>query len=360
MSDFSPIEVPIYMTATFQNPLPSGKPNISRRGKELKYSREENPTVEELERIVASLDGYDDCLAFNSGMASISTLFLSRYRKRIVVNLDSYSATVGLALRLKAMGFDIEICSTDHLGECIKPGSLVFTESITNPLLRVPDLEMLRDSCIDKGAEFIIDNTSATPVLLKPSLFSDLSIQSATKYLSGTNDTVGGVVSGNELSELWEWRRVLGSILDPFRAFLIIRGVKTLELRMRRHCETALTLARWLQDHPKVKEVIYPGLETHKDHQIAKRLLKGFGGIISFRINGDARKFLMNLRKIKRATSFGASISLASIPHESASSNLTEDLIKASGIDGSLIRLSVGLEDPEILIEDLDSSLKGI
>jgi len=124
MSDFSPIEVPIYMTATFQNPLPSGRPNISRRGKELKYSGEENPTVEELERIVASLDGYDDCLAFNSGMASISTLFLSRYRKRIVVNLDSYSATVGLALRSKAMGFDIEICSTDHLGECIKPGSL--------------------------------------------------------------------------------------------------------------------------------------------------------------------------------------------------------------------------------------------
>jgi cystathionine gamma-synthase len=175
-------------------------------------------------------------------------------------------------------------------------GELVFTESTTNPLLRVPDLEMLRDSCIDKGAEFIIDNTSATPVLLKPSLFSDLSIQSATKYLSGTNDTVGGVVSGNELSELWEWRRILGSISDSFRAFLIIRGIKTLELRMRRHCETALTLARWLQDLLKVREVIYPGLETHKDHQIAKRLLKGFGGIISFRINGDARKLSMNLK----------------------------------------------------------------
>jgi cystathionine gamma-synthase len=123
MSDFSPIEVPIYMTATFQNPLPSGRPNISRRGKELKYSGEENPTVEELERIVASLDGYDDCLAFNSGMASISTLFLSRYRKRIVVNLDSYSATVGLALRSKAMGFDKRYAKLIILGSASSRGA---------------------------------------------------------------------------------------------------------------------------------------------------------------------------------------------------------------------------------------------
>jgi cystathionine beta-lyase/cystathionine gamma-synthase len=148
--------------------------------------------------------------------------------------------------------------------------------------------------------------------------------------------------------------------LDPFRAFLIIRGVKTLELRMRRHCETALTLARWLQDHPKVREVIYPGLETHKDHQIAKRLLKGFGGIISLQDKWGCEEALDEPQEDKESHELRGLYIASEHPHESASSNLTEDLIEASGIDGSLIRLSVGLEDPEVLIEDLDSSLKGI
>ncbi|MCS7103844.1 MAG: PLP-dependent transferase [Candidatus Korarchaeum sp.] len=238
MSIFKPLEVPIYMTATFQSPLPSGEPSLSDRGFELKYSREENPTVRELEREIAQLDGFSDCLAFNSGMASISTLLLANNMRKIIVNLDSYPATVGLALELKRVGLDVEIRRTDELSDSIPPNSLVFTESITNPLLRVPDLEALRDFCEDSNSLLVVDNTLATPVLLKPSLFSDYSVQSATKYLSGTNDVFGGVISGNELSDLWDWRRRLGTIIDPLRAFLITRGLITLELRVRKHSDT--------------------------------------------------------------------------------------------------------------------------
>ncbi|MEM1983720.1 MAG: PLP-dependent transferase [Candidatus Korarchaeum sp.] len=359
MPIFQPVEVPIYMTATFHNPLPSGEPSLSDRGSELKYSREENPTVRELERKIAQLDGFNDCLAFNSGMAAISTLLLVNYRRKIIVNLDSYPATVSLALDLRSMGFDVELRKTDELGDPIPSDSVVFTESLTNPLLRVPDLSALRDACEDSGSLLLIDNTLATPVLLKPSTTSDYSVQSATKYLSGTNDVFGGVVSGNNVSELWDWRRKLGNIIDPLRAFLITRGLFTLELRVRKHSENAMIIAKWLEDHEKVDEVIYPGLDTHKDHNIAKKLFGDlFGGIVSFRIRGDPNRFLLSLRRVIPATSFGACRSLASIPRASLASNLPSDLVERSEVDEKLVRLSVGLEDPELLIEDLQEALR--
>lgn len=358
MSIFHPIEVPIYMTATFQNPLPSGESSVSDRGKELKYSREENPTVRELEHEIARLDGFKDCLAFNSGMAAISTLLLANRRRRIVVNIDSYSATVSLALSLRELGFDVELRGTDELSS-IPQGSLVLTESITNPMLRVPDLHALSEICRDSNSSLAVDNTLATPVLLRPANLSQYSVQSTTKYISGTNDVFGGVVSGDDLSELWEWRRRLGNIMDPLRAFMTSRGLITLELRVRRHSENAIMIARWLQDHERVEEVIYPGLESHRDHMIARRLFGNlFGGVISFRIRGDARRFLINLRRVRPATSFGAYRSLATIPRASIASNLPPDLVERMGIDEKLVRLSVGLEDPEVLMEDLDAALR--
>lgn len=359
MSTFKPIEVPVYMTVTFQTHLPSGDPSLSDRGFELKYSREENPTVRELEREIAQLDGFSDCLAFNSGMAAISTFLLANHGKKIVINLDSYPATVSLALELKGMGVDVELRKTDELRDRIPSGSLVFTESITNPLLRVPDLEALRDSCVDSGSLLAIDNTLATPVLLRSSLFAEYSIQSTTKYLSGTNDVFGGVISGDNLSYLWDWRRRLGTIIDPLRAFLITRGLITLELRVKKHSDNAMTIAKWLQEHERVEEVIYPGLETHEDHLVARKLFGGlFGGVISFRIKGDPRRFLMNLRRVIPATSFGAYRSLASVPRLSLASNLPKDFVERSGVDEKLIRLSVGLEDLGSLIEDLDGALR--
>lgn len=359
MPIFRPVEFPIYMTVTFRNPLPSGEPSLSDRGSELKYSREENPTVRELEREIAQLDRFNDCLAFNSGMAAISTLLLANYRRKIIMNLDSYPVTLSLALELKGMGFDVEIRKTDELSDSIPPNSLVFTESLTNPLLRVPDLKALSDVCEDSSSLLVVDNTLATPVLLKPSSISNYSVQSTTKYLSGTNDVFGGVISGNDLSELWSWRRRLGTIIDPFRAFLITRGLTTLELRVRRHSGNAMMIARWLSEHEKVDYVIYPGLETHRDHIVAKRMFGNlFGGIISFRIGGDPSKFLLNLKRVIPATSFGAYRSLASIPRISMASNLPGDLIERSEVDEKLVRLSVGLEDPEVLIEDLDEALR--
>ena len=358
---FQPIEVPIYLTATFLNPLPSGEASVSDRGFSLKYSREENPTVRELEKVVANLDGFNDCLAFNSGMAAISTLFIANRKRKILINLDSYSATLGLGVELRELGFDVEFRKTEELASYVGKGGLVFTESITNPLLRVPDLESLSDICEDSDSLLVIDNTAATPVLLKPSSFAKYSIQSVTKYLSGANDVFGGVLSGNDLSELWEWRKKLGNIMDPIRAFLVIRSIPTLELRVRKHSENALAVARWLRDHGKVEEVIYPGLETHPDHSIAKKLLGNyFGGVVSFRVRGNPRKFLLNLEKIVKATSFGAHRSLASIPYESVLSNIQRELALRCGIDEDLIRLSVGLEDEKTIIGDLERALESL
>lgn len=359
MQDPLPLETPIYMTATFQSPLPTGELNLSDRGKDLKYSREENPTVRELEKWVAELDGFRDGLAFNSGMGAISTLFLASVRKGILLGIDAYFSTIRLALDLKDMGFRVKLVPLNEIVEAISgEWGFVFVETISNPMLRIPDLPRLSDRCEEKGVTLVLDNTFATPVLLKPGIYAAYSVQSATKYLAGHNDIIAGVLTGNELEELWEWRRKLGTILDPFRSFLVLRGLHTLELRIRRHSQTAMEVARFLENYDMVEEVRYPGLENHPDHDLAKDIFPGlYGGVITFIPKADPTKVLRGLRVIRPAPSLGAPRSLINRPWASISS-LPPFLIRDLGIDERALRLSVGLEDPSLIIDDLIHSME--
>lgn len=354
MQDPLPIETPIYMTATFQSPLPTGELNRSDRGKDLKYSREENPTVRELERRVAELDGFEDGLAFNSGMSAISTLFLASARRGILLGIDAYFSTMRLALDLKEMGFKVKLVPIKEIESAVSgEWGLVFVETISNPMLRIPDLPRLSDRCQEKGVTLVLDNTFASPVLIKPSTYASYSVQSATKYLAGHNDTIAGILTGNELDELWEWRRKLGTILDPFRSFMVLRGLHTLELRVRRHSESAMKLARFLEDCDLVEEVRYPGLESHPDHDLAEEIFPGlYGGVITFVPKVDPIEVLKALKVIKPAPSLGAPRSLMNRPWTSISS-LPSHLVRDLGIDERTLRLSVGLEDPDLIKDDL-------
>ncbi len=356
MLDYSPSEFPIYMTATFLN-LSNSKSFYG--GRELKYSREENPTVRELERRIAELDGFPDSLAFNSGMAAISTLFLSMAKKGILMAFDAYPTTIRLALDLKVRGFRIRLVPMEEVVNAVsREWGLVFTETITNPMLKVPDLPALAERCEEKDVNLVIDNTFASPILLKPSIYSSYSVQSATKYLSGHNDVIAGILSGNELGDLWEWRRELGTILDPFRAFLVMRGLYTLEMRVKKHSENALKVATFLESCELVERVIYPGLSSHPQHDLAKEIFRGlYGGVVTFIPKVDPSRFISSLKVIRPAPSLGSPYSLINQPISSAS-NIPPPMIRELGIDERVVRLSVGLEDPEIVIGDIESALR--
>ncbi len=349
-----PVEPPIYMTATFRDPLSDGDRSLSDRGFDLKYSREENPTVRELERRVAELDGFPDGLAFNSGMAAISSLFI--WARKLLVALESYPTTVRLALDLREMGLEVELAHVEELPDRAPRGGVVFVETMTNPLLKVPDLPALADVCEERECILALDNTFASPILLRPSYYSELSVQSATKYLSGHNDVVAGVVTGYNLGELWEWRRKLGTILDPFRAYLVMRGLQTLELRVRRHSENALRVARFLEGCELVEWVSYPGLESHPQHELARRIFKGFGGVMTFKPKVRAEELIRNLKHVIPAPSLGATRSM--IKPVSSTSSLPKELTSKL-IGENVLRLSVGLEDPEIVVEDLRQAMEG-
>ncbi len=356
-----PIEVPIYLSASFQHPLPDGNPNLTDRGTELKYSREENPTVRYLEHKVAKLEGLKDGLAFNSGMAAISTLLISRGGRGILVGIDAYATTVQLALDLRELGFQVKIVAVDELPDNItREYGLILLESLTNPMLRVPDIPAIGDRSEEVGAELAIDNTFTPPEIFRPAKYgAKFVLHSATKYLSGHNDIIAGLTLSDNIEEQWEWRRKLGAILDPIRAFMLIRGLYTLQFRIRRHSETALEVAKFLEEAKGVKEVRYPGLESDPYHKRAKDLFGSlYGGVVTFKIEGDVFEFFKSLKVIKPAPSLGAPTSLVTFPLISSARGLPEEMLESLGIDDSTVRLSVGLEDPQQIIQDLEEALK--
>lgn len=368
-------KVPIYPTAVYEHPdRRSGAPRTSDRGMELKYSREENLTVRALERLVARLEKGVDSLAFSSGMAAISTAYLSRLRSgsKILVPKECYGATQQLAQDLSKFGIECLLArsDTDEFLEKLGGGvSLALVETITNPMIRVVDVREIAKKCSELGIPLIVDNTFATPVLYNP--LEDgawIALHSMTKYLSGHNDVVGGViVAGNrgDVGELWEWRRKLGTIISPFDAFLIIRGISTLRPRFEAQSRSALAIAEFLRDHPKVRAVHYPGLPDSPYKSRADGLFKErlYGGVLSFEVRGgqrEALKLLSGTGIIKPSTSLGGVESLITYPIWSAAKNMPQDLLRELGITESLLRLSVGLEDPEDLKEDLDRALSRI
>lgn len=363
---------PIYTSVVYEYiDFEMGEALFSDRGTEIKYGREENPTTRSLERVLAKLEETEDALAFNSGMAAISTVFLWGLEpgSKIIVPMELYSTTLALLNRL-ASKLNIKIVKVWPSAEAIteafdRSTSMVFLEVMTNPTNKVIDLMYLAQHLDLEKSMIVIDNTFTTPVIIKPMKYcAKLVIHSMTKYISGHNDAVGGVVAGPLFytKTLWDWRRMLGGILQPFESYLILRGLKTLELRFEKHSSNAKTIAEYLADHPKVEEVLYPGLKENKYHEIAKRLFEKplFGGVVSFKIKGsyqDVVNFVKKLRIIKRCPSLGGTESMIIIPIKSAAMFIDpEDRVKL-GITENLLRLAVGLENVEDLIEDISHAL---
>lgn len=344
----------------------------SDRGVDLKYSREENPTVRALEHTLSGLEGGGDALCFSSGMAAISAVYhyFLKSGDTVVLPAEAYGTTIQLAEKLAAFGVKTRVVwpETEDILEAIDEGiKLVLVETITNPMLRVFDIPRIAERCGEVGAALVVDNTFATPVLYRPLQDrATLVVHSVTKFLSGHNDVVAGAIIGESglVKELWDWRRMLGTILSPFEAYQVLRGLKTLELRVRKHCENAQSVAEFLHEHPKVTEVLYPGLPESKYHEVAKKILRGgYGGLVSFRIKGgeeEVKRFMKPLRVVKPAPSLGGPESLLTYPIISAASTMSEETRKKLGITENLLRLSVGLEDLNDIINDLDNALKNI
>jgi len=364
---------PIYLTAIFEQ---RGETKLTDRGTELKYSREENPTVRALERVLAALEYGIDALAFNSGMAAITTLLLSMVRRgtRVLSTYELYGTSFQFIAALRDLvGAEAEFTDpeTEKLLESIERfrPHIVFVETITNPMLRVIDVEEVGKACTELGCTLVVDNTFASPVLANPLRFgARFVVHSLTKYIAGHNDVVGGCIvlrDRGDVAKLWDWRRMLGSIMQPFEAYLTLRGVKTLYTRFEKASRNAEAVAEFLSEHPKVEEVFYPGLPSSPYKRVADRIFKRrlYGGVVTFSLRGgeaEAVKFLKSLRLVKPTPSLGGIETLATWPHVSASKMLPEDVRKRLGITESVIRLSVGLEDVNDIIEDLDQALRNV
>lgn len=363
-----PLHDPVYLTVAFEQ---AGETELSDRGFDLKYSREENPTVRLLEKKVASIEGGTDSLAFNSGMAAISALYLSILRAgdEVVLPMEGYGTTIQLAEELGKFGVKVKLAypSAEALNEAITENTrLVLTEVVTNPTLKVIDVPEVIKRAKEVGATAVVDNTFS-PLVFKPlKVGADGVIHSLTKYIAGHNDVIGGALIWGDLDpeNLWHWRRRLGSIIQPFEAWLIIRGLKTLELRFERQSRTAKAIAEFLNEHPKVEKVHYPGLKSDPYYSTARRIFSKplFGGVLSFlhrEGESGAKAFLRRLKKVFPSPSLGGTESLATYPVISAAKSMPEDRRRLLGITPGLIRLSVGVEDADLLIEDIDRALGG-
>lgn len=335
------------------------------------YSRNTNPTVQAFETKVRLLEGAQAATSFASGMAAISnTLFsLLSPGDRIVSVKDSYGGTNKLFLEfLPRFNIQVDLRDTvdyEQIEAAIAAScKVVYLESPTNPTLKVVDISRIAAAGHRAGAVVVADNTLATPVNQNPlALGADLVIHSATKFLGGHADALGGVVCGDPewVKRIYHYREITGAALDPMAAFLLIRGIKTLHLRIRQQNESALSIARWLQGHASVASVFYPGLETHPHHDVARRQMRGYGGVLSFMLNGGfgaVKRVLPKLRLARRAANLGSVETIAGPPATTSHVECSAEEREAMGIPEGLIRYSVGIEDTKELIADLSQALK--
>lgn len=335
------------------------------------YSRADNPTRFAYEQCVASLEGADFGYAFASGCAAMTTvLHLLKKGDHVVSSDDVYGGTQRLFNQVIAHnGIDFtyaDLRDVRNFEAALRPETkMLWIETPTNPLLRLADISALAGIARKRGIMVVVDNTFMSPYFQKPlDLGADLSLHSSTKYLNGHSDVIGGVVMSRrkDLAERLKFlQKSIGAVPSPFDCYLVMRSLKTLALRMREHEKNALAIARFLESHPKVESVIYPGLESHPQHALAKAQMSGFGGMISFRVKGDleqARKLLERVQIFALAESLGGVESLIEHPaimtHASVPAGVREKL----GISDTLIRISVGVEDLDDLRRDLDQALK--
>jgi len=355
--------VPVYQTSTYTQ-IDLGE----HRGYD--YSRTANPTRKALETCLASLEGGKHGIAFASGVAATdATLRLLSSGDHVVVAEDVYGGTYRLFERvLTRFGLTftwVDARDLDAVAAALRPETrLVWAETPTNPLLRLVDLAALATLCQERGVLLAVDNTFASPYLQQPlALGADLVVHSTTKYLGGHSDVVGGAVvtSRDDLAtELRFLQNSTGAIPGPHDAWLTLRGIKTLALRMRQHGESALAIARHLEAHPKIERVHYPGLESHPQHELARRQMRGFGGMVSFVVKGgleSARTVAKSLQLFSLAESLGGVESLVTHPPTMTHGSIPKDVREARGVVDGLLRLSVGIESTSDLVDDLDQAL---
>jgi cystathionine gamma-synthase len=337
------------------------------------YGRNTNPTVRPFEDKIRALEGSEDATSFSTGMAAISnTLFtLLSPGDRVVSIKDTYGGTSKVFLEfLPRFGVDVVLCDTeDHaaIEAAVARGcKVLYLETPTNPTLKIVDLARLAKAARAAGALVVVDNTFATPINQRPlELGADLVVYSATKFLGGHSDAMGGAVCGPRelVRRIFHFREINGASLHPMAAYLLLRGMKTLELRIARHNENAQRVAEFLAGRPEVERVFYPGLPDHPGHEIARRQMSGFGGVLSFALRGgfDAvRAFLPRLRFAHRAASLGSVGTLVGPPRTTSHVELSAAEREAAGIPESLVRYSAGIENAEDLLADLEQALAAV
>ena len=355
--------VPIHLATTFAQESPG-------RHRGFEYSRSGNPTRSNLEACLASLEGAEHGLAFASGLAATTTvMLLLDPGDHVVFTEDVYGGTFRLfdkVFRRYGLTFTaVDPTDIDGVAAAMTDRTrMVWLESPTNPLLRVVDLDAVSEIVHGAGALVAVDSTFASPVLQRPLEFgADLVIHSSTKFLGGHSDVLGGAVltSNDILAERMRFHQnAVGAVPSPFDCWLLLRGLKTLQLRVLRQCENALAIARWLEGQDAVVQVYYPGLESHPGHALARRQMDGhFGGVVSFEVSsGDAaRSFLERLRVFTLAESLGAVESLAESPALMTHASIPEETRTRVGVSDGLLRLSVGIEDVDDLVADLEQAL---
>ncbi|EPR9080740.1 trans-sulfuration enzyme family protein [Cronobacter dublinensis] len=356
---------PIYATSTYAQPAPGEHTGYE-------YSRSGNPTRHALERAIAELEAGSQGFAFASGLAAISTVLeLLDKESHIVAVDDVYGGTYRLLenVRKRTAGLSVSWVKPDDLAAleaAIRPETrMMWVETPTNPLLKLADLEAIAGLARRHGLISVADNTFASPAIHRPlTLGFDIVVHSATKYLNGHSDVVAGlaVVGDNAAlaQQLGYLQNAVGGVLDPFSSFLTLRGIRTLALRMERHSVNALKIAQWLEQHPQIEQVFFPWLESHPQHALARRQMALSGGMISIVVRGDearAAQVIKMLRLFTLAESLGGVESLVSQPFSMTHASIPLEQRLANGITPQLIRLSVGIEEADDLIADLEQAL---
>ena len=372
--EFGNVVTPIFQTSTFRHPNSSEKPFIDRTSNQpFLYTRLGNPTVQALEEKYASLENSRYAVSFASGMAAITSTILSmRARGGRILSLNElYGQTYSFfSGSLPTYGYDVEFIGSDKLNSLdFDPAgySLVYLESIINPTLKVTDITRIAGLCRENNVPVVVDATFASPYNQNPlDMGCTVSLHSATKYISGHSDVTLGIVGTSDESVyggLTETRKNLGSSVDPLQAYLSMRGLKTLGLRMKRQNQVSLELAKFLHQHRKIRNVNHPGLPDSPYHGIASRNLRGYGGMLSFELHQGyegAKKLLSGLTLPSVAASLGGIESLVSLPVETSHAGVPVSERKVMGISDGLIRFSCGIEDPEDLIRDIENALENV
>ncbi len=359
------IMTPIYATSTYVQESPG-------KHKGYEYSRTKNPTRSAYEQCIADLESGKNGYAFASGMAATATVMeILNPGDHVIVCDDVYGGTYRLFEKVRKRSAGLQFSFVDmtdlrNVEQALRPETrMIWVETPTNPLLKLMDLEKIAAIAKKHNLISVVDNTFATPVIQRPLEYGfDIIVHSATKYLNGHSDMIGGMVVTGERGDLSEQigflQNAIGAIAGPFDSFLALRGVKTLIVRMERHCQNAMELARWLAQHPKVSRVIYPGLENHPQHALAKKQMKFYGGMISVVLNCDSDETVKVLERCKifsLAESLGGVESLIEHPAIMTHASIPKEVREHLGISDSLIRLSVGIEALDDLKYDLKQAL---